>query len=949
VRLTAIVGGGEAVYDGFLSYSHAADGRLAPALQRGLQRLAKRWNQRRALRIFRDETGLATNPHLWSAIEAALDESEWFVLLASPEAARSEWVNKEIEHWLATKSVDHLLPVVTDGAWEWDPRVGDFAAGSSAVPEALRGGLVAEPRHLDVRWARSETDLDLRNSRFRSAVADLAAPMHGVAKDELESEDIRQHRRVRRLARAAVTVVVLLLVVSIVFGLLAVVQRNRANDEARAAELRGLVSDSRAAVAQDPQLAGLLANEAYRRSSDANTRDALLGSVLAEPRLQRSFGPGTGVLYAGALTGDRVAVATSANGASGPYALSVWNWETGREQSWRAAPRPGRGCSGPVGLATSANGQQVAVVTADGLLHLFSGRTLQPQGGTFPTGLDPAPACNAPIAFSPNGSWLAAASGSYVGVRARFTGTSAVLFERVGDGWQPGPTLSGHDTRVNALAFSQDSKTIATGSPPGTDPSSDPGLIVLHEVQSGVTGPVIQTRAGLLSLALDGNRHRVVAGTTIQDTLVYDLDAPSAPIVISGLGSATAVAYDADRTVLGILGTRGFRVLDAASLEPTNGPDLEPKSGSGPVLFLPNGQILLTGSLGPMTRWDLRSTSVLQTVIANSGSVRPTTRPGLFIAGTSASDGTFITMLGANYQPLTAQLPVGAQQSYGPAWCADPHTNRIATVGTGTPAHRGEIVVRRGSAPFDVVTRTAGVDFVPLGCAWRPDGRQIAIGGLGGEVALYQVATGTARRVDAGLSAFALSLAYRPHASELWVTGPTNSSVRITNLDRTPRIAAALPHLGVISALQFTPDGRYLVTVDTTNVQILDAHSLKPLTQHTPVGTDFVYLVAVSPEGRAALTADTGPWMRLIDRATGHTIGPRMHSNSSGSVSFGHDNTTIYASTPDGRPTVWHIAPTQARDAACQLAGRNLTKTEWQRYLPWAGPRRATCPQYPLS
>ena len=43
-------------YDGFISYSHAGDGRLAPALQEGLQRLAKRWNSRRALRVFRDET-----------------------------------------------------------------------------------------------------------------------------------------------------------------------------------------------------------------------------------------------------------------------------------------------------------------------------------------------------------------------------------------------------------------------------------------------------------------------------------------------------------------------------------------------------------------------------------------------------------------------------------------------------------------------------------------------------------------------------------------------------------------------------------------------------------------------------------------------------------------------------------------------------------------------------
>lgn len=33
-------------YDAFLSYSHAADSRLAPALQRGLQRLTRAWYQR---------------------------------------------------------------------------------------------------------------------------------------------------------------------------------------------------------------------------------------------------------------------------------------------------------------------------------------------------------------------------------------------------------------------------------------------------------------------------------------------------------------------------------------------------------------------------------------------------------------------------------------------------------------------------------------------------------------------------------------------------------------------------------------------------------------------------------------------------------------------------------------------------------------------------------------
>jgi hypothetical protein len=80
------------VYHGFISYGHAVDGRLAPALQRGLQRFAKPWYRSRALRIFRDETSLSVSAHLWTSICQALDASQFFILLASPEAAASPWI-----------------------------------------------------------------------------------------------------------------------------------------------------------------------------------------------------------------------------------------------------------------------------------------------------------------------------------------------------------------------------------------------------------------------------------------------------------------------------------------------------------------------------------------------------------------------------------------------------------------------------------------------------------------------------------------------------------------------------------------------------------------------------------------------------------------------------------------------------------------------------------------
>ena len=168
-------------YDAFISYSHAADGAFAPSLQDGLQKLAKPWRQRRALEVFRDETGLSVNPALWTSICAAMDGASHFVLLASPEAANSEWVGREIRRWIATKGPETILPVVTSGDWVWDGERGDFdPQRSSAVHPALKGAYWWEPSPLDMSWMDSEESLTLRHARFREEVAEIAAPMHGM-------------------------------------------------------------------------------------------------------------------------------------------------------------------------------------------------------------------------------------------------------------------------------------------------------------------------------------------------------------------------------------------------------------------------------------------------------------------------------------------------------------------------------------------------------------------------------------------------------------------------------------------------------------------------------------------------------------------------------------------------------------------------------------------------
>ena len=105
-------------------------------------------------------------------------------------------------YWLDHKSADTLLIALTEGALAWDDTLGDFAwREGMPLPPVLTGRFATEPKWVDLTGLRDSADA--RNAKFIEAGADFAAAIHGMPKEDLLSQEVRQQRRALTLAWSA--------------------------------------------------------------------------------------------------------------------------------------------------------------------------------------------------------------------------------------------------------------------------------------------------------------------------------------------------------------------------------------------------------------------------------------------------------------------------------------------------------------------------------------------------------------------------------------------------------------------------------------------------------------------------------------------------------------------------------------------------------------------------
>ena len=132
-----------------------------------------------------------------------------------------------------------------------------------------------------------------------------------------------------------------------------------------------------------------------------------------------------------------------------------------------------------------------------------------------------------------------------------------------------------------------------------------------------------------------------------------------------------------------------------------------------------------------------------------------------------------------------------------------------------------------------------------------------------------------------------------------------------------------------------TVDG-HLYTFDPDTLQILE--QLPGLHGRA----DELHL---SDDGTMLTTENQGDGVRIFDVSNRTQLGDRIADvdGALGQVSVRHDGKELAIPSASLGIVLWDLDPDHWLDAACVVAGRNLTPDEWTAYLAPFGPYRETC------
>lgn len=209
-------------YHAFISYSHA-DESWGSWLHRSLETFRTPKGlvggptnrgetvPARVFPIFRDREELPTSADLGKTIQTALNESRYLIVICSPAAARSRWVNEEIKSFRRLGRSNRILALIVDG----EPNAADGKPGIDpkleCFPQALKHPLGADGE-LNLAEFAEPIAADVRPGKDgkQDGLLKLLAGLLGVNFDDLKRRDEIRRRKRQRVILATVTALLVL-------------------------------------------------------------------------------------------------------------------------------------------------------------------------------------------------------------------------------------------------------------------------------------------------------------------------------------------------------------------------------------------------------------------------------------------------------------------------------------------------------------------------------------------------------------------------------------------------------------------------------------------------------------------------------------------------------------------------------------------------------------------
>jgi WD40 repeat protein len=111
---------------------------------------------------------------------------------------------------------------------------------------------------------------------------------------------------------------------------------------------------------------------------------------------------------------------------------------------------------------------------------------------------------------------------------------------------------------------------------------------------------------------------------------------------------------------------------------------------------------------------------------------------------------------------------------------------------------------------------------------------------------------------------------------------------------------------------------------------------MKPVTRVLSGEAGGILSAVFTRDDRTLATGSDSGAVQLWDIPSGQALGAPLPGVPSHAVvpAFTPDGTHLIAAYDTGRAYIWDIRPSALARHACQVAGRRLTRAEWQEFLP---------------